>query len=154
MERSIINTYADGGTKLRDAIQSLTPEELLQCPVPGTWSIQQIVIHLLDSDLISIDRMKRIIAMEKPLLVGYDETAFSKTLHSEVQSATDAVTILDLSFKNFANVLRKLPDETFQRQGVHTERGLVTLESYLKHMVNHLDHHLKFVDQKRKLLGK
>jgi len=154
MDRSIIESYSQGGMKLRAAVKDLTREDLLAFPVPGTWSIQQIVIHLLDSDLISIDRMKRIIAMEKPLLIGYDETAFSKRLHYEEQSAVDAVTILDLSFKNFATVLRKMPDETFQRQGVHNERGLVTLESYLSHMVNHLDHHLKFVSEKRKLLGK
>ena len=154
MDQSIIDTYSAGGKKIRDAIQGLTREDLLAFPVPGTWSIQQIVIHLLDSDLIGIDRMKRIIAMKKPLLIGYDETAFSKMLHYQDQSAVDAVTILDLSFKNFATVLRKMPDETFKRQGIHNERGLVTLESYLEHMVHHLDHHLKFVYKKRKLLGK
>ena len=154
MIQSIIDSYSRGGEKLRQAITGLTRSELIAFPVPGTWSIQQIVIHLLDSDLIGMDRMKRIIAMDKPLLIGYDETAFSKTLHYDEQSAGDAVIILDLSFKNFANVRRKLPDETFQRQGVHNERGLITLASYLEHMVHHLDHHLKFVSEKRKLLGK
>ena len=154
MIQSTIDSYSRGGEKLHKAIAGLTRDELLAFPVPGTWSIQQIVIHLLDSDLIGMDRMKRIIAMEKPLLVGYDETAFSKTLHYNEQSAADAVTILDLSFKNFAKVLRKLPDETFQWEGVHNERGLVTLASYLEHMVHHLDHHLKFVYEKRKILGK
>ena len=96
--------------------------------------------------------MKRIIAMEKPLLMGYDETAFAKNLFYEEQSAQDAVKILDLSFKNFARVMRKLPDEAFARQGVHNERGLITLEAYLTHMVAHLDHHLKFVVEKRKVL--
>ncbi len=31
----------------------------------------------MDSDLIGADRMRRIAAMDKPLLIGYDETAFS-----------------------------------------------------------------------------
>jgi uncharacterized damage-inducible protein DinB len=154
MDRSIIDNYARGGEKLIKAIEGLGREELLAYPVPGTWSIQQIVIHLLDSDLISMDRMKRIIAMEKPLLMGYDETAFSKKLHYDEQSAHDAVTILDLSFKNFAVVLRMVSDSAFARQGVHGERGLVTLGDYLEHMVSHLDHHLKFIYDKRKMLGK
>ena len=154
MDRQIIEIYSRGGAKLRDAIHGLTLEDLLAFPVPGTWSIQQIVIHLLDSDLIGMDRMKRIIAMKNPLLIGYDETAFSRELHYNEQSAADAVEILDLSFKNFATVLRNLPDETFERQGVHNERGLVTLASYLTHMVQHLDHHLKFIEEKRRTLGK
>src|SRR6266700_1996553 len=120
MDHSLIETYSRGGDKLRKAVAGLTPVDFLAFPVPGTWSIQQIVIHLLDSDLIAIDRMKRIIAMERPLLIGYEETAFSKTLHYETQSIDDALTILDLSFRNFARVLRKLPDEAFDRQGVHS----------------------------------
>jgi len=47
---------------------------LLAVPVPGTWSLQQIAIHMMDSDLIASDRMKRIASMDKPLLCGYDET--------------------------------------------------------------------------------
>jgi hypothetical protein len=47
-------------------------------PVPGTWSIQQIVLHMMDSDLIASDRMKRVIAEDRPTLIGYNETAFSE----------------------------------------------------------------------------
>jgi len=64
------------------------------------------------------------------------------------------VKILDLSFKNFARVLRKLPDSAFQRQGTHNERGVIRLGDYLKYMVAHLDNHLKFVHAKRAHMGK
>jgi hypothetical protein len=37
---------------------------------------------------------------------------------------------------------------------VHNERGKMTLEEYLGGVVWHLQHHLKFVREKRKLLGK
>ena len=30
---------------------------MLAFPIPGTWSIQQIIMHLMDSDLIASDRM-------------------------------------------------------------------------------------------------
>jgi hypothetical protein len=154
MDKSLIETYARGGEKLRSAIEGLAPAQLAAIPIPGKWSVQQVVMHLHDSDLIGMDRMKRIIAMNKPLLVDYDESAFARSLHYDKQSTADAVTILDLSFKNFARVLRELPDETFARQGVHTERGLLKLGDFLEHMVHHLDHHLKFIDEKRNALGK
>jgi hypothetical protein len=158
MDRELIEQYANGGEKVKMAIRGLTREDLLAKPAPdgkvGKWSIQQVVIHLMDSDLIGIDRMKRIIAMENPLLVGYDETLFNEKLFSDEQSAEDAVTILDLSFKNFAKVLRKLPDETFKRTGTHNERGPIALGDYLKSMCDHLDHHLNFIHAKRRAMGK
>src|SRR5437588_11077478 len=97
MDRSLIDQYENGGEKLRQASRGLTREDLLAVPVPGTWSIQQIVLHLMDSDLIAADRMKRVIAEDNPTLIGFDETKFAKNLHYEEQSAADAATIFDLN---------------------------------------------------------
>jgi len=154
MDRELIEQYAHDGEKLRLAVRGLTDEDLKKFPVPGTWSIQQIVIHLMDSELISAERMKRMIAEDNPTLIGYDETKFSKNLHYHDQSAADAITILDLNRKLFARVLRRLPDEAFNRTGTHNERGKLLLGQYLQSTVNHLEHHLKFIHEKREKLGK
>ncbi|HMB94440.1 MAG TPA: DinB family protein, partial [Tepidisphaeraceae bacterium] len=150
----IIDQYATGGEKLRAAIRGLGEKDLKSFPVPGTWSIQQIVIHMMDSELVSVDRMKRMIAEENPTLIGYDETKYSKNLFYDDQPADDAVTIFDLNRKLFTRILRLLPDYTFDRIGTHNERGKVTLGGYLKGVVDHLEHHLKFIHDKRKKLGK
>jgi hypothetical protein len=81
MDRSIIQRFADGGASLQAAIKGLDEADLNAFPVPGTWSIRQIVIHLLDSDLVATHRMKRMVAEDRPLLIAYDETAFSQSLY-------------------------------------------------------------------------
>jgi DinB superfamily len=157
-DRKLIDKYEQGPEHLAQAIRGLTREDLLAAPPEGKdigkWTIQQVVIHLMDSELIAMDRMKRMIAMENPLLVGYDENLFIRHLMPEEQSAEDAVTILKLAFKNFAVVLRKLPDDAFNRPGTHNERGPVTMGSYLQGMIKHLEHHLKFIHAKRAAMGK
>jgi uncharacterized damage-inducible protein DinB len=150
----LIEQYIKGGEKLSAAIKGLTLEDLLAFPVTGTWSIQQIIIHIMDSDLVSTDRMKRIIAEDNPTLIGYDETKFSKGLYYNVQPAADAVAIIDLNRKLFARVLKELPPEAYERTGTHNERGKFTLGQYFGHVVDHLEHHLKFVVEKRAKLGK
>jgi uncharacterized damage-inducible protein DinB len=154
MNRQIIDEYARGGEDLTRAIAGLSPAELTAFPVPGTWSIHQIVIHLMDSDLIGADRMKRIIAEDGPLLIGYNETRFVTELHYHEQDINDAVRIFDLNRKLFASVLRKLPEAAFNRFGIHNEVGKVTLAEMVGKYVHHLEHHLKFVWEKRKKLGK
>ena len=62
MNRDLIEQYAAGGEKLRRAVAGLTPEELRARPGPGAWSVLEVIIHLADSDAISIDRMKRILS--------------------------------------------------------------------------------------------
>jgi uncharacterized damage-inducible protein DinB len=160
VNRKLIEEYARGGEKIDLAIRGLTREDLLWKPPAdadaklGKWSIQEVVIHLLDSDLIGMDRLKRMLAMENPLLVGYDENLFTQKLHPEEQSAEEAVKILDLSFKNFARVLRKLPDSAFTRGGTHNERGPMKAGEYLQYMIAHTDRHLKFIHAKRAAMGK
>jgi uncharacterized damage-inducible protein DinB len=154
MDRSLIDEYEHGGLKLRQAIQGLQREDFLAFPVPGTWSIQQIVIHLMDSDLIGSDRMKRIIAEENPSLIGYDESKFVQNLFYDEQPAEEAVEIFERNRNLFARVLRKLPDAAFDRKGTHNERGVVTLAQQLQGYIGHLNHHMKFIIDKREKLGK
>lgn len=154
MNLALIEQYAAGAEVPANAIAGLDRAELLAFPVPGTWSIQQIVVHYMDSDLIGADRMKRIAAEEHPTLVAYNETAFATRLGYEHLSARDAAEIFRLNRLMTAEILRRLPPSAFARTGHHTERGEVTLEQLLEGYVEHIDHHLKFIRDKRKLLGK
>jgi hypothetical protein len=158
MDSKLIEHYAAGGEKLALAIRGLTREDLLTIPAAdasvGRWSIQQVVIHCMDSDLIATDRIKRMIAEDNPQLIGYDENKFVQNLLYHEQPAEQAVQILDLNRKLFANVLRKLPASAWERKGTHNERGVVTAGKYLKSTVDHLDHHLNFIHKKRAHMGK
>jgi len=152
--QSLIARYEAGGRSLRDALAGLTESDFQARPGPGDWSIQELVIHLQDSDAVGLDRMRRVIAEDNPSLLAYDENKFVAGLHCDAQSVEDAVTALEVGRRQFARVLRKLPAESFQRQGVHSEAGPLTLQQLLQGFVNHLEHHLGFLLQKRERLGK
>lgn len=154
MRRELINRYLAGGPELADSIVGLSEDDLSAFPVPGTWNIRQIVIHMMDSDLIGSDRMKRIATMELPLLVGYDETAFSQLKAYESIPIQTAVDIFVQNRQLTAAVLRELPEAAFQRTGIHTEKGKITLESTVADYAKHWDGHRAFIQKKRALLGK
>jgi hypothetical protein len=158
MDPKLIEKFAAGGEQLSMAIRGLTREDLLAVPAPdanvGKWSIQQVVIHCMDSDLIAVDRIKRMVAEENPSLIGYDENKFVQNLFYDEQDAEIAVQLVDLNRKQFARVLRKLPDAALQRKGTHNERGVQTAGKYIQFTIEHLDHHLKFIHAKRANMGK
>lgn len=154
MDRRLVDEYAAGAALPARAIAGLTREDLNAHPVPGTWSIQEIVLHLMDSDLIGADRMKRVAAEERPLLIGYNETLFTRHLGYDRLDPALACDVFDKNRRITAAMLRNLPDAAFARTGVHNEKGLVTLEGLVKGYVDHLNHHLRFLYDKRRLLGK
>lgn len=151
---TLITQYeSDAATPAR-AIAGLTPAELNAHPIPGTWSIQQVILHLMDSDLIASDRMKRIIAQDDPLIAAYDETEFSKNLYYDKLDAQLACQIFEQNRRMTAALLRLLPESAFQRTGNHTERGRITLANLVEMYAGHVPHHLKFLHAKRQALGK
>ncbi|MGB7158237.1 MAG: DinB family protein [Tepidisphaeraceae bacterium] len=158
MDRELIEHFEGGGEKIALAIRGLTRDDLTSVPPAdanvGRWSIQQVVIHCMDSDLVSVDRLKRMIAEDDPTLIGYDENKFAANLFYDDQDAEQAVAIIDANRKLFTNVLRKLPDSAWMRPGQHNERGELTVGGYLKSTVDHLEHHLKFIHAKRAMMGK
>jgi uncharacterized damage-inducible protein DinB len=158
MNRQLIDQYANGGEKLLLSIRGLTQEDLLAPPPDdpniGKWTIQQVVLHLADSEGVFADRMKRIIAEENPTLLAFDETAWAGALHYESQSGPEAAKLLEITRNQLAAVLRQLPDSAFQRFGTHNQAGKQTLEQVLKKSTDHLEHHLKFIHAKREKMGK
>ena len=158
MDRKRIDEFECGGEKLATAIAGLNRNELLWIPPPGAgiglWSVQQIVLHLMDDELIWTARMKTIIAEENPPIVGFDESKFSARLFVEEQDAQDAVRILDLNRRIFSAVLRKLPDSAFERTGLHEDLGPITLGQSVVWTLEHLDHHIKYIAREARKFGK
>ncbi len=149
MNSERIELYAAGGAKLAQSIWGLTKDQLHMKPADGSWTIHQIVIHMLDSDLIATDRMKRIACMDKPLLIGYDENGFIALPGVEELNAFSACELFQKNRQMTATILRRLPASAWDRFGIHNERGKVTLSETLETYIYHLDHHLKFIDKKR-----
>lgn len=154
MNRAMIDEYVRGAAIPAAAIDGLTAVDLDALPITGTWSIRQIVLHLMDSDLIAADRMKRIIAETNPVLIGFDESAFAQKLFYTELDAAAAAELFRRNRLLMGEILKRLPDSAYLRVGIHNQRGRVTLEQMVELYVRHLDHHLKFLKHKRQLLGK
>jgi uncharacterized damage-inducible protein DinB len=152
--KPLIEPYSQGGQKLADAIAGLTPEQMHAVPVPGKWSTHHVVIHLCDAELAFADRIRRIIATDNAQLLGWSENDFSAKLHYDAQSADDALGLITLTRKQLTRVLTQLPESAFARTGMHSERGPQSLETVIGFAVSHLDHHLKFIAEKREKLVK
>jgi DinB superfamily len=150
---SLVESYLAGIQIVRQAVAGMTPEQLKGRPVPGKWSTLEVICHLADSDQAWTFRMKRVIAEDRPLLIGYDESRFSQALGYQERNAEEELAYLEQTRRQMGRVLRHIPPEALARTGVHTERGLITLEQMLEVEIDHINHHVKFIREKRKALG-
>jgi uncharacterized damage-inducible protein DinB len=149
----LVENYLAGVPTLRDAVAGMSREQLLARPVPGKWSTLEVVCHLADFEPIVADRMKRVIAEDRPALVGADEKRFAAALAYHQREAEEELAVIEKTRRSMARILRTLPDEALARVGVHNERGPLTLENLLQGAIDHVSHHVRFIAEKRRALG-
>jgi uncharacterized damage-inducible protein DinB len=149
----VINRFAEGGPLLVQATNGLTPEQCREHPIPGTWSIAELVGHVLDCDLVFADRIKRIIAEPAPILQAFDENVWITGLVSSEIPVDEGAALFAANRQWMTRILRAQDKAAFSRTGTHTEKGPQTLAEVLVYATNHLDHHLKFLYAKRAKLG-
>jgi hypothetical protein len=149
----VIERYAAGGPLLVYATSGLTHEHETAATGPDSWSIAQLVAHLLDADLVIADRIKRVIAEDEPVLQAFDENRWIERLDSGAMPIEEAVNLFTAHRHWMARILRKCSEADFARVGLHTEAGRKSLADLVATAVGHVDHHLRFLFAKRAALG-
>ncbi len=145
-----IDDYLDGPTLLRKAVAGMTPEQLAVRPMPGKWSTLEVICHLADFEIVYADRIKRIIAENEPTLFGGDPDTFAARLAYHDRQVEEELQLIELVRKQVARILRTLKPKDFQRHGIHSEFGPLTLETVLQRITGHIPHHVRFIEEKRK----
>jgi len=149
----LIAAYRDGARLLRNAVADMDADALRARPEPGRMSALEVVCHVADCDQFLADRMKRTIGTEKPLLLGANASSYLEALHYHDRDVELDLELVDVTRRQMADDLARLPAEAWARTAVHSETGLVTLRQLLLHAVRHLEHHVETVHEKRLLLG-
>ena len=147
-----IDDYLAGPAQLRQAVAGMTQEQLVARPVPGKWSTLEVICHLADFEIVCADRIKRVIAENEPTLFGGDEKLFATRLAYHQRNAEEELLLIALLRQQVAHILRTLKPEDFQRRGIHSEAGPLTLAALVERMTGHIPHHLQFIVEKRKFL--
>jgi hypothetical protein len=73
--------YATGFDAVRAALDGHTDADLDRRAPDGGWSARMVVHHLADSESNAYVRLRRLVAEESPLIVGYDEELWASRLH-------------------------------------------------------------------------
>ena len=149
----LIAAYEAGIESIRKAVSGMNRQQLTARPVAGTWSTLECVAHIADFEPVLAERMKRIISHERPLLLVADENLFLKTLGYDARDVQEELGVIETTRKQMVRILKGLPKDAASRIGIHSYKGQVTLEAVLASAVNHIPHHVKFIEEKRKALG-
>jgi hypothetical protein len=148
----LIERYASGAKLLRQSVAGMSQEQVLARPIPGKWSTLEVVAHLADFEVIAVDRLTAIIAETEPTLPGRNEQQYAARLAYDQRDMEEQLQLIELCRSHVLRILRSLTEGDWSRRGIHTEAGPLTLEQQLRRAVKHVEHHLVFIQEKRRAL--
>ena len=151
--KDLIAKYKDGYRVVAEALVGAKDAELDTRPAPGKWTAREVVHHLADSEMTSAIRLRLLLAVDKPVINGYDQEEFARRLHYErpIEASLEA---FKAARRTTGEILDCMTDADWAREGTHTESGRYTaerwLEIYASHAHGHADQILVARDAARK----
>jgi hypothetical protein len=137
----LLERFRRGPEILAAALTGAAGAEVDFRPDPKHWSVRQIVAHVSDSEITGHFRMRRVLAEEMPKLEAYDQNAWAENLnYSKRKYSQSLETFRRIRAENY-ELLKDLPPEAFDRKGMHSERGELSLLELLQIYANHAEKH-------------
>jgi hypothetical protein len=138
--KKLIEQYKDGYRVVAESLVGAGEKELDARPAPGKWTAREVVHHLADSEMTAAVRARLLVAIERPQIVGFDQDEFARRLYYDrpIEASLDA---FKAARRVTAELLEKLNETDWTREGTHTEHGPYTLERWLEIYATHAHEH-------------
>lgn len=112
-------------------------------PDQDHWSIHQIILHLLDTEMNSYVRYRTCIAEPGKTITPFDQDLWAQKLRYKDRDVDEAIRGLQWVIRMNYELLKSLPEGTFSNSIFHPERGVQTLDQALTYYFNHIPHHIE-----------
>ena len=107
--KKLIDAYKDGYRVVAEALAGATDDELDARSAPGKWTAREVVHHLADSEMTGAIRLRMLLAVDRPQIVGYDQDEFARRLYY------DRPTAASLGARSGASGRRRVPRKPGRR---------------------------------------
>jgi hypothetical protein len=140
--------------ELRDAISALGTGDLRTPESPGKWSINEVVQHLADSDLVFGWRVRLVLSQDRPVITGYDQDRWAARLRYADEDPAEALDRFSLLRRSNVRLLERASAEDLRRVGLHSERGEESLARIISLYAGHDLLHLRQIERIRGAVGR
>lgn len=141
MERNeLLDRYRGGFSAVERALERITDDELDRAGPDGGWCARQVVHHLADSEATAYVRLRRLIAEDEPMIIGYDEPEYARRLHYD-RPIDSSLGVLRAVRAASLELLEALTPDEWERRGTHTESGAYTVDDWLRIYAAHSHDH-------------
>ena len=140
--------------KLQRLIKGQPSAKLRKRPAPGKWSVNEILAHLADTEIIVGFRIRLVLGAPGSSFVAVDQDSAVTSGHYEKRDPHKSVEQFRVIREANLALLKSLTPGQWKHYGIHSERGQETIEHmvrmYAGHDINHLRQIERILSEKSK----
>ncbi|TBL76388.1 DinB family protein [Paenibacillus thalictri] len=147
MSQVDIQAYLGLHRQLVQAIEGLSEDQLKWKAKPESWSVIEVLTHLLDHNFVVSFRIRDILADTKVQLPAFDQDAWvsgQKANEAAVHEVLDAYKALLL---NNSHLFGRLSPSDWEKSGVNFKGETVRVVDIVSGFIRHVHHHLGQIDR-------
>ncbi|HEV2800052.1 MAG TPA: DinB family protein [Pyrinomonadaceae bacterium] len=148
----LIAQYETGFDEVERALADFPAGQLTARPLPGKWSACEIVQHLADSEMRAAIRLRQLLTEDRPVIQSYDQDAYATRLNYNARDIAPALEAFRGARSTTAQLLAKMADEDWAREGTHPEHGRYTADNWLEIYAAHAHNHAAQIRRLREAL--
>jgi hypothetical protein len=150
----LIEQYRAGYDEVVKSLEGFPREALTTRFIPGKWTAAEIVHHLSDSENISAQRLRKLIAEDNALIWGYDEARLAVKLRYNERAIAPALESFRTARETTAQLLDLMTEADWAKTGFHTDSGAYSAEVWLQIYATHAHNHAGQIRRLREMSRK
>lgn len=152
----LIKIYADAPERLNRVLKGLSVKELQAHPKLAKWSIQEIAVHMAEAEIMGAARIRQTFAEPGATFAVYDQDAWARELDYQKFDAKafySSLMMFDSLRLNTTKIFRRAKEKDWEKYGMHSELGKLTLRQLLEIYADHGERHIGQILELRALLN-
>ena len=146
-----LHLQAVAADRLSSLIAGLSAGDLARRPGPEKWSIQEIVAHLAEDELVGAYRIRLILSAPGTPIQAFDQAVWARTGRYSSRDIGESLSLFRLLRQANLGLLHSLSPVEWDMYGVHAERGIESVRDIASYYAGHDINHFKQIEELREV---
>ncbi|MBI4234451.1 MAG: DinB family protein [Chloroflexi bacterium] len=132
--------------RVASLLTGLPRQQLALRSKEGDWSIQEVLSHLADAEVVWGFRYRKLLAEETPDIAVYNQELFAANLAPLQRPARELLAAFRAARKANVLLLGAVPRQRWARTGMHPRLGPFRVQQLAEHVVHHDENHVRQIE--------
>ncbi|WP_028538692.1 DinB family protein [Paenibacillus sp. J14] len=146
---AFLNTHG----QLVTAIDGLSEEQTTWKPKPESWSVLEVLTHLVDHSIVVSFRIRDILAGTEARLPAFNQDAWISGQYANAGKVSDVLQAFHALLLYNSLLLSRLDAADLEKTGVNAKGETVSIKDIVEGFTNHVQRHMGQIDRIKQAAG-